>query len=155
MPFVYSVQTGGLSFPVHMWYDAGGKRLRTEVYGGLDTTLTVEVWCRVVAVSCGTATAVAILAAVAKQCHSSYTSQQTDPLQTVVACGHHQHKPRIPSKPQINMPLAQRTPNHAHPYPSPHRTPPTCCTPASTRLCARCTTTKWAPHWLLACWQTR
>lgn len=43
LPYVYAVQTTGLSFPVHIWYDAEGKRLRTDVYGGLDTTMTVEV----------------------------------------------------------------------------------------------------------------
>jgi hypothetical protein len=43
LPYVYTVQTSGLSFPVHIWYDAPNKRLRTDVYGGLDSTLTVEV----------------------------------------------------------------------------------------------------------------
>jgi hypothetical protein len=43
LPFVHTVQTSGLSFPVHIWYDADNKRLRTDVYGGLDTTMTVEV----------------------------------------------------------------------------------------------------------------
>jgi hypothetical protein len=43
LPYVYAVQTTGLSFPVHIWYDSEGKRLRTDVYGGLDTTMTVEV----------------------------------------------------------------------------------------------------------------
>lgn len=42
LPYVYTVQTSGLSFPVHIWYDAPNKRLRTDVYGGLDSTLTVE-----------------------------------------------------------------------------------------------------------------
>jgi hypothetical protein len=43
LPYVYAVQTSGLSFPVHIWYDADNKRVRTDVYGGLDSTLTVEV----------------------------------------------------------------------------------------------------------------
>lgn len=43
LPYVYTVQTSGLSFPVHIWYDAPNKRLRTDVFGGLDATLTVEV----------------------------------------------------------------------------------------------------------------
>lgn len=41
MPYVATVQTRGLSYPVQMWYEAG--KLRTDVYGGLDSTLTVDV----------------------------------------------------------------------------------------------------------------
>jgi hypothetical protein len=43
LPYVQTVQTLGLSFPVCVWYDGSTQRLRTDVYGGLDSTLTAEV----------------------------------------------------------------------------------------------------------------
>lgn len=43
MPYVYTVQTQGLSFPVHMWFDATTERLRVDVFGGLDSTVTIQV----------------------------------------------------------------------------------------------------------------
>lgn len=40
IPYVYTVQTRGLSFPVHMWYDGKSQRLRMDVFDGLDSTIT-------------------------------------------------------------------------------------------------------------------
>eukprot|EP00879_Flechtneria_rotunda_P007527 GHRR01007896.1.p1 GENE.GHRR01007896.1~~GHRR01007896.1.p1 ORF type:complete len:555 (+),score=166.79 GHRR01007896.1:1913-3577(+) len=42
LPYVYAVQTQGLSFPVEMWYDADSLRLRIDVYGGLDSTVRIK-----------------------------------------------------------------------------------------------------------------
>eukprot|EP00798_Chlamydomonas_sp_ICE-L_P009940 gene9940-7810_t len=36
LPYVGAVQTAGLKYPVHMWYDAKGRRVRVEVYNGMD-----------------------------------------------------------------------------------------------------------------------
>lgn len=46
IPYVYTVQTQGLSFPVHMWYDGKSQRLRMDVFDGLDSTTTEKVLLR-------------------------------------------------------------------------------------------------------------
>lgn len=43
LPYVYTVQTEGLFFPVHLWHDSESQRLRMDVYDGLDSTITVKV----------------------------------------------------------------------------------------------------------------
>lgn len=43
LPYVATVQTQGLSFPVTMWVDADSARMRVDVFGGLDSTLTLQV----------------------------------------------------------------------------------------------------------------
>ncbi|KAI8473422.1 MAG: hypothetical protein J3K34DRAFT_518916 [Monoraphidium minutum] len=42
LPYVKVVQTQGLSYPVHLWYDGEGGRLRVDVYGGLDSTIQTD-----------------------------------------------------------------------------------------------------------------
>ncbi|WIA34990.1 hypothetical protein OEZ86_013270 [Tetradesmus obliquus] len=42
LPYVATVQTQGLSFPVTMWVDADSARMRVDVFGGLDSTLTLQ-----------------------------------------------------------------------------------------------------------------
>jgi hypothetical protein len=43
LPYVSTVQTQGLSFPVHMWVDADTQRMRVDVFGGMDSTITLQV----------------------------------------------------------------------------------------------------------------
>lgn len=42
VPYVEVVQTQRFQTPVHVWYDAEQQALRQDVYGGLDTVLTLE-----------------------------------------------------------------------------------------------------------------
>eukprot|EP00882_Tetradesmus_deserticola_P005396 GHRQ01005678.1.p1 GENE.GHRQ01005678.1~~GHRQ01005678.1.p1 ORF type:complete len:200 (+),score=73.28 GHRQ01005678.1:390-989(+) len=42
LPYVSTLQTHGLSFPVHMWVDADSQRMRVDVYGGMDRTVTLQ-----------------------------------------------------------------------------------------------------------------
>jgi hypothetical protein len=43
LPYVSTVQTQGLSFPVHMWVDSKSQRMRVDVFGGMDSTITLQV----------------------------------------------------------------------------------------------------------------
>lgn len=43
LPYVYTVQTGGLCFPVHMWFDGENQKLRMDVFDGIDSTITEKV----------------------------------------------------------------------------------------------------------------
>jgi hypothetical protein len=43
LPYASTVQTQGLSFPVHMWVDADSQRMRVDVFGGMDSTITLQV----------------------------------------------------------------------------------------------------------------
>ncbi|GAX81533.1 hypothetical protein CEUSTIGMA_g8961.t1 [Chlamydomonas eustigma] len=38
LPYVQAIQIPGLKIPIHIWYDGPGKKLRMDVYGGLDST---------------------------------------------------------------------------------------------------------------------
>ncbi|KAG2424481.1 hypothetical protein HXX76_014533 [Chlamydomonas incerta] len=38
LPYLQALQPGGLSYPVHVWWDAPGQRYRLDVYGGLDSS---------------------------------------------------------------------------------------------------------------------
>ncbi|MEW5318355.1 MAG: hypothetical protein WDW38_009581 [Sanguina aurantia] len=36
LPYVETIQSGGLSYPVHVWYDGAAQKLRMDVYDGMD-----------------------------------------------------------------------------------------------------------------------
>jgi hypothetical protein len=125
LPYVYAVQTLGLSFHVKLWYDGPGQRLRTDVYGGLDSTLAVGV-----------------------------SDAQRHP---VLLC----QLPRavegqlrvVTATAGPDSPLHTCCPPHTHTWH--RRVIRTCCTRASTRPCARRTTTPWARPWQHGCWPPR
>lgn len=38
LPYVETTQPGGLKYPVHVWWDGPGQRIKVDVYGGLDSS---------------------------------------------------------------------------------------------------------------------
>lgn len=42
LPYVQVVQSLGLSFPVHVWYDGNKGRMRLDVYDGLDSLVQTD-----------------------------------------------------------------------------------------------------------------
>jgi len=43
LPYVKTVQTNGLQFPVRLWYDGPNDKLRVDVFAGVDSTVTIKV----------------------------------------------------------------------------------------------------------------
>eukprot|EP00775_Hariotina_reticulata_P008341 gene8341-8525_t len=42
LPYVKTVQTNGLQFPVSLWYDGPNEKLRVDVFAGVDSTVTIK-----------------------------------------------------------------------------------------------------------------